>query len=239
MNILSQTKSLIKEQIQDWELATKNYLGLKKVKTKEIKLTGGATIKVQFNPERYNSSAAKVDAKSINERPCFLCDKNRPKEQQSISFNQDYLILVNPFPIFTEHLTIPHKKHKDQLIETHFEPMLYLAKELSDFTIFYNGPKCGASAPDHFHFQAGNKGFMPIEHEFKSGRFTKLAIKLNDVQVFKWQNYHRSLISLKCNSAENLSLSFKKLLSQFNSTGINDEKEPMFNILPTLKMMPT
>jgi len=231
MNTSSQTKDLLKQQIQNWGLAHKNYNGLNKVITKEFKLTGGAKIKVQFNPERINSSAAKVDAKSIQERPCFLCTKNRPKEQLEISFNRNYLILVNPFPIFPQHLTIPHKNHTNQLIEKHFTSMLDLAKELPFFTIFYNGPKCGASAPDHFHFQAGNKGFMPIEDEFRSGKFISLVHEIKEGQIFKWRNYHRSAISLKSKSKQSLSTIYARLYSVLNDVQKNESEEPMHNIL--------
>jgi len=231
MNITSQTQLLLKEQTQNWDLAKKNYLGLKKVKTKEFTLKGGALIKVQFNPERITSSSAKVDAKSINERPCFLCERNRPTEQLGVLFNNEYLILVNPFPIFPQHLTIPSNKHMDQLIEDHFSSMLELAKELPDFTIFYNGPKCGASAPDHFHFQAGNKGFMPIEEDFRNEKFTRLIEEKDKVEIYEWVNYHRSVITIKSHNPSKLSLMFKKLENVLNEFKSADENEPMFNIL--------
>ncbi|MDR0540860.1 MAG: DUF4922 domain-containing protein, partial [Dysgonamonadaceae bacterium] len=119
----------------------------------------------QFNPARIISSAAKVDTKSISERKCFLCADNRPPEQKSVPFKGQYSILINPYPIFPRHLTIPALEHTPQLIASRFGDMLDLAQQLDDYIVFYNGPKCGASAPDHFHFQAGNKGFLPIESD--------------------------------------------------------------------------
>ena len=230
MSFSTKTKILLKEQLKEWELAGNNYKGLEKVKTKAIRLDGGATIKVQFNPERITSSAAKVDAKSIQQRPCFLCEKNRPKEQRGLPFNNNYTVLVNPFPIFPEHLTIPHKEHIDQLIENHFDSMLDLAKELEDFTVFYNGPKCGASAPDHFHFQAGIKGFMPIEEEYREGKFTELLGERKGVQLLTWRNYGRHIITL--DSISNLGIKdvFLQLLHLLKELQPNDS-EPMFNIL--------
>jgi len=153
---------LFAEQLSNWELAQNNYSALEQVKTKTLFLDG-REYKVQFNPARIISSAAKVDAQSIRERKCFLCAENRPPEQKGISFKGRYTILVNPYPIFPRHLTIPSDEHTPQLIASRFDDMLDLARQLDDYTVFYNGPKCGASAPDHFHFQAGNKGFLPIE----------------------------------------------------------------------------
>jgi ATP adenylyltransferase/5',5'''-P-1,P-4-tetraphosphate phosphorylase II len=231
MNVLEQTKLLLNEQTQTWELAFKNYQGLKNVKIKEFKLDGGSSIKVQFNPERITSSTAKVDAKSIQQRPCFLCNENRPKEQKGLEFNNDYLILVNPFPIFSKHLTIIHKKHTDQLIEKHFDTMLSLAKELSDFTIFYNGPKCGASAPDHFHFQAGIKDFLPIEDDYRSKDFIKLLTETVEIQLFTWINYNRQIITLESSSENGLGRIFQKLINLLKKEHLTGEPEPMLNIL--------
>ena len=121
-------------------------------------------MKVQFNPGRYISTSAKVDEKSINDRKCFLCPANLPEEQKGILYEEEYLILGNPFPIFPEHFTIPNINHVPQQIKNNFPLMLKLTKDLSKhYVVLYNGPKCGASAPDHFHFQAGTKNFMPIE----------------------------------------------------------------------------
>ena len=153
---------LFEEQLDNWKLAADNYRALALVKTKSLEVNG-QLYKVQFNPARIISSAAKVDAQSIRERKCFLCMDNQPAEQKGIVFDNRYLLLVNPYPIFPQHLTIPALEHTPQLITGRFEDMLNLAKELDDYVLFYNGPKCGASAPDHFHFQAGSKGFLPIQ----------------------------------------------------------------------------
>ena len=153
---------LFDDQLANWELARENYNSLKQIEIKTL-FVDGREYKVQFNPARIISSAANVDAQSIRERKCFLCAENRPPEQKGISFKDRYTILVNPFPIFQRHLTIPAKEHTPQQIASRFEDMLDLAQQLDDYVVFYNGPECGASAPDHFHFQAGNKGFLPVE----------------------------------------------------------------------------
>lgn len=162
----NQVNNLIANQLEVWETARNNYNALSGVKVKELNVQG-VPYKVQFNPARIVSSGAKVDAKTIKERKCFLCPANLPEVQKGIEFKEHYNILVNPFPIFPRHLTIPEMAHVDQRIATRFGDMLDLAQALTDFTIFYNGPKCGASAPDHAHFQAGNKGFMPVEKDWK------------------------------------------------------------------------
>lgn len=171
---MSTVDKLFEEQLAEWELAGNNYKALGQVKTKTFEV-GGCTYNVQFNPARITSSAAKVDPKSIQERKCFLCPANLPPVQKGLPFKENYNILVNPFPIFPRHLTIPDLKHTDQRILSRIGDMLDLAKELDDYTIFYNGPKCGASAPDHIHFQAGNKGFLPIEKEWKYKKAGKVV----------------------------------------------------------------
>ena len=164
MNISLKVKQLFEEQLNNWELAKNNYKALEQVKVKTLDVNGHE-YKVQFNPARIASSAAKVDSQSIRERKCFLCSANRPPEQKGVLFKEQYTILINPYPIFPRHLTIPVLEHTPQLIASRFGDMLDLAQQLDDYAVFYNGPKSGASAPDHFHFQAGNKGFLPIEND--------------------------------------------------------------------------
>jgi hypothetical protein len=230
MNEYSQSvNELFNAQLRDWDLAKLNYGLLSKVITREIDF-GKFKILVQFNPERMRSSVAKVDAKSIEERPCFLCGKNRPSEQIGVSFEKNLTILINPFPIFTKHLTIPSELHTDQLIITHFTEMLNLAKAIPDFVIFYNGPQCGASAPDHFHFQAGNRVFLPIETDFLDGNCTKFLSENSGVEIWSWSDYMRGIVTLKGSDREKLFRVFAHFFSNF-STIQPDRPEPMLNIL--------
>lgn len=178
--------NLFETQLHDWEQARNNYLALKNVKVKSVRIRvgngdgkeKGFPMKVQFNPARIVSSAAKVDSKSIKERKCFLCAENRPEVQRGINYHgvmTDYTVLVNPFPIFPMHLTIPCTAHsRQQLDSSRLNDMMSLAKILKKYVLFYNGPRCGASAPDHFHFQAGSKGFLPLEARL--GEFTTKEI---------------------------------------------------------------
>jgi len=217
------------DQLKEWELAKKNYDGLSQAIRKTVTNDTGPTLEVQFNPERIYSSAAKVDAKSISERKCFLCRENLPPQQRGLAFGKDYTILVNPFPIFPRHLTIPHNRHIDQLVHGRMHDMLTLARELSDFVIFYNGPGCGASAPDHFHFQAGNKGFMPIERDFV--RLSKSVIKGMDCcRILTIDDFKRQCIILEGEDKNIISNWFDKIYRLMQSIR-DDQPEPMMNIL--------
>lgn len=169
-----QIDSFIAEQIAEWPTAAGNFEALKGVKVKEVALPGW-TIKVQFNPARIVSSSAKVDAKSLKERKCFLCAANRPDVQRGIDWGGRYTILINPFPIFPRHLTIPDRSHTDQLITGRIADMMQLASELDEYTVFYNGPRCGASAPDHMHFQSGNSDFLTLGPALEDAELKTIA----------------------------------------------------------------
>ena len=222
-------RELFEEQFASWEQAGNNYKALDGVLAKEIQVDG-FPFKVQFNPARIVSSAAKVDAKSIQERKCFLCKENRPAVQKGIDFlykgKDHYTVLINPFPIFSRHLTIPMECHQDQLINGRFDAMLELARQLPDYTIFYNGPKCGASAPDHFHFQAGIKGFMPIE---SAPLKMKVFYHSPKTTLSRLTSVMNGVIVLESSSVEDAAQVFDKIYSSLKVK--EGESEPMMNIL--------
>ena len=160
------SRALFDEQLRDWRVLRDAVSGLDAVQRRTIALDG-FSVRLEFNPARLASSAAKVDSNSIRERRCFLCPDHLPAEQRSLAFNEHYLVLCNPFPIFPQHFTIPHRQHLPQRIREVFCDLLDLARALGPrYTVFYNGPRCGASAPDHLHFQAGDRGFMTFEGEY-------------------------------------------------------------------------
>ncbi|MBN1143489.1 MAG: DUF4922 domain-containing protein, partial [Bacteroidales bacterium] len=161
--------TLFQQQLGSWDMAREHYNDLRLVRQKTFAFSG-YTIEAQYNPRRIISSSARVDEKSIRERPCFLCRQNRPAEQLELLFGEDYLILVNPYPVFDRHLTIPSLMHQPQEIRGRFGVMLDLAAYLKDFAVIYNGPRCGASAPDHFHFQAVGKKELPVVRDFNTMR---------------------------------------------------------------------
>lgn len=220
---------LFSNQLNSWELAGKNYRDLSKVRTKKL-VFGGCEILVQFNPGRITSSSARVDESSVKQRPCFLCGSNRPKEQKGISIGDDMIILVNPFPIFRRHLTISSVLHSDQRIRNNFSRMLSLSQSMHLYTVFYNGPQSGASAPDHLHFQAGNIGFMPIEMDFEVRRHASIVSSEPGLEIWKWAGYQRGIITLTGNNREKIVGAFGNLYGQFAL--IQPERpEPMMNIL--------
>lgn len=155
---------LIARQLRDWDLAGANYAALASAVTRTLQV-GESTIVLQFNPERRRSSAAAIDKQSLANRDCFLCSEHQPAKQKTVLWGDHYKIQVNPYPIFRRHLTIADLRHVPQRLSGRVGDMLSIAKALPEFVVFYNGPQCGASAPDHAHFQAGAKGEMPLLDE--------------------------------------------------------------------------
>lgn len=231
-NFADAAKQLLEEQKKSWEQLRDGYESLKQIKTKTFQFDG-FTMKLQFNPGRYISTSAKVDAKSINERKCFLCPANLPEEQKGILCENEYLILGNPFPIFPEHFTIPNINHVPQQIKNNFPLMLKLTKDLSKhYVVLYNGPKCGASAPDHFHFQSGTKNFMPIMNDFHQlkNEHGELLIENDELTVYGIDDGIRRMISLESLNSETLTDIFDKLYKVYSSISGNNE-EPLLNIV--------
>lgn len=229
MSLLGKVNDLFTSQLDEWDLARDNYKQLENVKTREVSF-GRFDLTVQFNPGRITSSAAKVDTRSIEARPCFLCGKNRPASQRGLKFEETWTILVNPFPIFPRHLTIVSDSHTDQRILPAFGTMLSLAAELQEFVIFYNGPQCGASAPDHLHFQAGNKGFLPVENDFACKTNCLLISQKESLKVWQWNGYLRGMVTFEGSGREDLKLCFEEFYSRFLLLQ-PDRPEPMLNIL--------
>lgn len=237
MSINQQVKALFDEQTAHWPLARTNFEGLKTVQTKSVSF-GDYDIRVQFNPARIVSSGAKVDAKTIAERKCFLCAAHRPAEQRAVDFG-DYEILVNPFPIFPEHFTIPRKEHVDQQINPFFADMLRLAKAMDNYLVFYNGPRCGASAPDHMHFQAGTKDYLPLVNDYfrLKDTHTDLLVSTEKMQLFGMKNYGRTVYVIESSNIENAQDAFEKLHHHLTSIlppqGEGAVGEVMMNIVCT------
>lgn len=228
MNLNTELKKLFNEQVSGWELAKTNFENLSVVQTKKIAFDD-FDILVQFNPARIVSSGADTSAKTIADRKCFLCENNLPPEQKSIDY-KDYLILINPYPIFPEHFTIPRKEHVQQRILPYFKDMLLLAKDMSDYTVFYNGPKCGASAPDHMHFQAGTKTFLPLINDYKRLKSSKAELlkSADDFSVFTLKNYLRTLICIESENAESVFTVFQNYYKEWQ---IHPDEEPLMNIV--------
>ena len=230
LSISMEVRRLFDRQLAGWPQAGDNYRALAGVETREERI-GGFPVKIQFNPARIVSSAAKVDTKSIKERKCFLCEENRPAVQEGIDYEGEagnYTILVNPFPIFPRHLTIPDKSHIKQQIRGRYGDMLDLARLLDEYVLFYNGPRCGASAPDHMHFQAGNKGFLPMEMKAESLKKELLA-REGEAELFAVGTYARGVFLIESSSREDAEKLFEGVYSVLPVK--EGEWEPMLNIL--------
>jgi ATP adenylyltransferase/5',5'''-P-1,P-4-tetraphosphate phosphorylase II len=215
-----------------WPLAAANYEGLTKVEERSFQFDG-FEFRAQFNPERMRSSVAEVDKKSIAARKCFLCNENRPAEQDAIAFGDRFLILVNPFPIFKTHFTISCNSHIDQRFILNVHSLFELAQAMEGFTVFYNGPECGASAPDHLHFQAGENEFMPISVEFDQLKSTAQKLYSGaETQVWAFDNYLRKMISVETSSLEE-GLRITGIYYHHFQSMQPEKIEPMMNALCT------
>jgi hypothetical protein len=223
-------EKLTLSQTREWPLAAVNFKGLEKVEEKSFEFDGFKII-AQFNPERIRSSVAGVDKKSIAARPCFLCGSNRPKEQRAVPFDSDFSILINPYPIFRNHFTIVNNLHVDQRFIPYARTFLQLAASMEDYTILYNGPECGASAPDHMHFQACESCFLPVNAEFDKLRKTgTLLFKSDKSQVWAFDTYLREMISIESESVDE-ALKFVNCYYRFFSAMQPEKVEPMMNAL--------
>lgn len=219
-------QEFIDAQLAAWPMARGNFEALKGVETKELDLDG-MRLKVQFNPARIVSSGAKVDAASLAARPCFLCEKNRPAEQTGLDW-KGYTVLINPFPIFPRHLTIPDNSHTLQKIEGRMADMISLAAELDGYTVFYNGPRCGASAPDHMHFQAGNSDFLTLAEALEACELKTVATDGDAVLALAdWLPLRVFVID--ADSPESAQRLFDRL---YRAMPVPEgEREPMMNLL--------
>ncbi len=227
-NVLS---DFLQQQLQKWELANTNYSALKEVKERTFQLDN-FQLRVQFNPARITSTKAKVDTKSIQNRACFLCEKNRPAEQNYISYSDNFYILVNPFPIIQQHFTLVKRRHQNQMLMPNLCDMLDMAKLMQGYTLFYNGAKCGASAPDHMHFQAGSRGFMPIDTEYEQLKNTNSTIiaTVKSAEIRKFNHYLRKQISIESNSKEDIMVAVNLVYRNFAEMQPG-ETEPMLNVI--------
>ncbi len=225
-------KLLLQIQINEWDKLADGYKNLSSLKTKAF-LFDSYKIKIQFNAGRIYSTSAKVDVDSIKNRSCFLCGINLPEEQKGIKLLENYLLLCNPYPVFPEHFTIVTENHKPQEISSSFSDFVLLSKLLSDkYTVVYNGPQCGASAPDHLHFQAGTKYFMPIENDFHSikNEFGDTVLNNEELTITAADDGLRKFISLESNDDKILLKAFNNFYDIYSELNSNNG-EPMMNLI--------
>jgi hypothetical protein len=221
---------LLSEQKVCWQKLREGYLAQRAAKVREIPCPG-FTLKVQWNPQRIVSSAAKVDPASIRARPCFLCMANLPVEQRAILYRDEYAVLCNPAPIFRQHYTIAHLHHRPQSIESVLTDFLTLMRDFSHpFMVFYNGPKSGASAPDHLHFQAAPADAVPVEGDLHANGKLRLLKRMDSVNLFAAVNLGRAILVFEGAERDRVASMLFKVIAAMR-TVFRAPGEPMLNLL--------
>lgn len=238
MNESESLRKFINDQMSVWPLCTTNFRALKNVRVKECEI-GGLKVKVMCNPERLISTAADFEAALEERRPCFLCESGRFPEQQALKFEgrkgHKYDIMVNPYPIFPEHITVNAVEHTPQTIMNRFQDMTDLAHHFTEFTFFYNGPYSGASAPDHMHFQACPRSLMPLEEavdkmfDADAAPQLKYLSSVKEASLYHCDLFTKGIFVLKSKTSKSLSKLFYRLI---DCMPVNEgEPEPRVNII--------
>jgi hypothetical protein len=223
-------RNLLAEQKVSWQQLRQGYQALKAAEIRDVSCPG-YTLKVQWNPQRIVSSAARVDPASIRARPCFLCLKNLPEAQRAILYRKEYVVLCNPAPIFSQHYTISHVHHRPQSIEPALTAFLTLMRDFSPhFTVLYNGPRSGASAPDHQHFQAAPAGVMPVEADICADKKLHLLKSKDGVDVFRAEGLGRAILVLKGARQDHVESALLNAIAAMRAA-FQTVDEPMMNLL--------
>jgi hypothetical protein len=218
LTLLDRVNGLAKQQQATWPLLAKGIQGLTQVKIKRFTV-GRFTILAQHNPQRIISTTAKVDQESIERRACFLCAENLPPEEKAVAFDEDFIILCNPYPIVERHLSIVHREHRPQIIAGHFETLLGLAEKLS--------------APDHLHFQAGTRAVLPIEEHFRIGQsqsVTDHRLSHSAGDILRAPEYHLPVLLICGSNKQTLNDCFNEMVGRLARL-TKQEEEPMLNLI--------
>ena len=236
----SRIEKFICDQLSVWPMAAENYRNLKKAETRTLPV-GGLNVVLQYNPARKISSEAKLDKKSISERPCFLCPENRPQEQYNIDFEgrkgKRYRITLNPYPIFPSHLVISSTDHTPQSIWHRYPDMLDFVATNRKYACYYNGPESGASAPDHMHFQGCPRGMMPLENAVdkllgsaRSHSELECLTNLKEAKLYHLNMFTRGIFVLRGATPKSVTKLFYRLADCASMT-LGGEPEPKFNVI--------
>ncbi|MFL6214740.1 MAG: DUF4922 domain-containing protein [Blastocatellia bacterium] len=232
--------ALIEQQRATWPLLAEGIAALGEIETKRLPVAESEVI-VQHNPKRIRSTAAAVDKGTIEQRPCFLCAENLPPEEKGLAYSAGLGIFCNPFPVLNKHLTVVARRHVEQTIIGNFELLLRLAADLApDYFALYNGPQCGASAPDHLHFQACSREVLPIENDLRAEITSDPAhcdvceaLPRDQFELFTLAGCGRSVIVLRGNNAEEMAQWFYRIIDELPRP--EGHIEPMMNIVCTFE----
>ena len=235
---------LLEGQKKSWKGLAEGYAALETSRVREIRGDKWA-VKVQFNPRRIVSSGARLDPESIRNRPCFLCLSRLLPEQRAILYRDEFLVICNPAPIFPGHLTIAHRRHLPKSILGNPDALLRLAADFGPRRVlFYNGPRCGASAPDHLHFQAAPAGLLPVEAEVLEPRNRAGLRRRKGVTLWRTGGLGRGILVIEGSRAASVISVFGEAIAALSRlTGNASRKprpasspsddEPMVNLLCT------
>jgi hypothetical protein len=215
--MIREVENLFERQLRNWPQLANGVESLAKAESRLVRIEWFEVIVLHI-PHRVRSTTAPVDPGSVAKRPCFLCAGNLPREEIGIQFNDDFTIYCNPFPIVDHHLTIVHRQHDSQHIANQSGNMLDFAAALPGYFVIYNGPECGASAPDHLHFQAGSRSLFPIEKD---------TAGLAGITV---PNYARNVFLLQGRERATLMHRIERAIGLLAETNITNSSEPMLNI---------
>ncbi len=220
----------LSEQKEAWQDLRVGCESLKDTKERDLPCNG-FSVRLQFNPGRMKSSTADVAHKKTTERPCFLCLNNLPKEQRGILYKNQFLILCNPMPVFSPHFTVSHLDHRRQAIYEYIDTFLHLAHDFGpSWAVLYNGPKCGASAPDHLHFQVIPSGKMPIEKEWRGEERFVLKKKIGVVSFLRGRDLGREVLVLEGDDPTAVGNMLRRFLDSLKKVLLSTE-EPMINMI--------
>ncbi len=230
-NLATRVAALIQQQLATWPMLRNATQSLEQVQYKELNVNGSRVL-AQFNPARIISTAAKVDTASIQARPCFLCAENLPMEEKGVPFGENYVVLCNPFPVLKDHLVISERRHTPQAIAPRIDDLLDLTAALgSEYFTLYNGPACGASAPDHHHFQACSSAGIPLFDEINHWPRTAI-LQQDDLEVFTLTDYRVKILVASGKKIDTIAAWFEKNLSSLAKETVAGV-EPMLNLVAT------
>lgn len=228
-------QEFFRQQLAVWPLARQNYESQRLARYRDLWFGDACRIRLICLPARIGSSSAKITAKGEVDRPCFLCAHRLPPEQQALPLpgTDDFRLLVNPFPVFPQHYTIPSVAHRPQALLSDLELMFSLAVEMDDLVLFYNGGRCGASAPDHQHFQAGSKGLMPLQCDYPAWKEkgARLLMQTDSCWIYQLAGMLRTGWLIESDTAAAACRKIRCLVQLFGQQVTDEAPESRINLL--------
>lgn len=230
--------ALIDQQSENWPLLGEGLASSAQIESKRVRVQESEVV-IQHNARRIRSTAAAVDKASVQNRRCFLCPDSLPPEEKGIAYGSDLIILCNPFPILDRHLSIVHREHVPQQIEGNVESLLSLAHDLGpSYFVLYNGPECGASAPDHLHFQACSRELLPIEENLYEDEPVMVEdcnycdeTARNSFELFTLGGCGRSVVVFRGGNRDEVAYWAYRVIKELAAQ--TDKTEPLINIVCT------